>query len=704
MQSVRILFLAANPSSTSRLALDEEVRLVSERLRACGAGDRIELRVAWAVRAQEIPGLLLHHRPQIVHFIGHGSQSGELMFVGQDAAATAPVSAETLGRIFEALRDDIRCVVMSACYSAVQAAAVAQVIPCVVGMSRAVRDDAARAFAYGFYEALAFGRGVQTAFRLGRAQTELIQVGDQREIPQLLVQAGVDAESLTLLAPAASSMPSSSAAAPISPKHTTAASGHASPQTPGARLLVCFSSQDAEGKAEVAAQLAPLLRKSAISLWSTDDIPYGASSADEFVREAERADAALLLLSASFLADSQAVEQLKILEEQHRQRGVRIIPLVWRACSWQEVDWLKPLLPAPRDGSALMGLDKPKRERELVAIISQIQIHPAREPGTASGLQARPPPNGNHERRPDAPLTQSSRPAADQASARRAARNNQPLLDCDRGEQWENLRALVGNDHHELILVPGQVGQAHRFFLDRIELALPSQPPHRVIRVDWDAPKDLTVPQFRQNRREALAALAAALDVPSASIDELPKALHAQLEEHHLVLLHPVVNRCLSEVELSQYYYQWIPELLGDSRTTYRCKLVQPVEWAAESKSLLRSVKSLLGRSGARVVLADQKQAQAFMQGVKKSMVDEAKKRKQPPVLRVTQLPELAQLLKKDVVKFLEIAHYGDDTPSPEAMRSDLADHVLAGDASSEQILQRLCRELPRDLWPSGAP
>lgn len=474
-------------------------------------------------------------------------------------------------------------------------------------------------------------------------------------------------------------------------------------QGAGARLLICFSSQDADGKAEVVTQLAPLLQKSALSSWSIDEVPYGAASSAEFAREAERADAALLLLSADFLADVQVEEQLSILEEQHRQRGVRIIPLVWRACSWQQLDWLKLLTPAPRDGSALMSMDRPRRERELVTIVSQIRLDPV------STVAAARPQAGAKAADPQQRLSDGSRvprlhAAADPALARRLYGYGEALLDCNRGEQWESLRALVRNDQHELILLPGPAGQAHRFFLDRIEIALPGEPPRRVIRVDWEAPRELTVPQFRQNRREALAALAQALDLPASSIEDLPKALHAQLEEHHLVLLHPVVNRCLGEVELSQYYCDWIPELLGNSRTPYRCKLVQPIEWSAEGQNLRRFVKGLLGRDSGRAVRADQRQAMTFMDGVKKQMAAAAKKRNQPQVLRVTQLPELAQLLKKDVVKFLEIKHYGDDLPEPDGARSALADHVLEGDVSSEQILQRLCRELPREMWPSGTP
>ena len=137
------------------------------------------------------------------------------------------------------------------------------------------------------------------------------------------------------------------------------------------------------------------------------------------------------------------------------------------------------------------------------------------------------------------------------------------------------------------------------------------------------------------------------------------------------MLLHPVVNRCLGEEALSSYYSAWLPGLLGRSKTAYRCKVVQPVEWTAPtSGGLLRSMRDLIGGGTARKVRADQKQVGDFIKAVQKQLADEAKKSQQPPILRLTRLTDLAQLQKHDVVTFLEVIHYADDQPDPEASRS----------------------------------
>src|SRR4051794_34439370 len=56
------------------------------------------------------------------------------------------VSAFALNRLFGVLKDNIRVVVLNACYTRAQADAIADVIDCVIGMNAAIDDEAARVF------------------------------------------------------------------------------------------------------------------------------------------------------------------------------------------------------------------------------------------------------------------------------------------------------------------------------------------------------------------------------------------------------------------------------------------------------------------------------------------------------------------------------------------------------------------------------
>ncbi len=109
-----------------------------------------------------------------------------------------PVSAEALKMLFTTLKDNIRVVVLNACYSEIQAQAIAEVIDCVVGMSTAIGDDAAIIFAASFYRAIGFGRSIKEAFDQGKTAIMLEGI-PEANTPQLLTRMGVDASSLTLL-------------------------------------------------------------------------------------------------------------------------------------------------------------------------------------------------------------------------------------------------------------------------------------------------------------------------------------------------------------------------------------------------------------------------------------------------------------------------------------------------------------------------
>ena len=143
----KILFLTANPTNTTPLKLDEEIRLIGQRIRRGEYRKLFDVRPVPALRATDLPYELMDGAPDIVHFSGHGSPAGELAFQRDGDGAAVPIPASTLARVFKQLRDRIQCVVLNACYSELQAAAIVESIPCVVGMSRAVPDATAIAFA-----------------------------------------------------------------------------------------------------------------------------------------------------------------------------------------------------------------------------------------------------------------------------------------------------------------------------------------------------------------------------------------------------------------------------------------------------------------------------------------------------------------------------------------------------------------------------
>ncbi|MEM8503613.1 MAG: AAA-like domain-containing protein [Cyanobacteria bacterium P01_D01_bin.1] len=160
-----ILILAANPSDTSRLRLPEEVREIEEGLTLSAGRDRFQVESQWAVRSDDLRRALLKFQPQIVHFSGHGTGEQGLV-LETDTGLAKRVTGGALARLFS-LCPSVECVVLNACYSQVQASAIARHVDYVVGMTKAIGDRAAIKFSVGFYDGLGYGRTIVDAYGFG---------------------------------------------------------------------------------------------------------------------------------------------------------------------------------------------------------------------------------------------------------------------------------------------------------------------------------------------------------------------------------------------------------------------------------------------------------------------------------------------------------------------------------------------------------
>jgi CHAT domain-containing protein len=170
--SIKILFLAADPSDASRLRLGQELRDIKERLRIAKAPEKYQLEQRESVRVADITQAIFDIEPNIIHFSGHGTSQGELCFEN-GLGKVQSVKADALAAMFEFFAQHVNCVVLNACYSEIQAKAIAQHIPFVIGMNDAIGDQAAISFAVGFYKALAANRSIEDAYKFGCLEIRL---------------------------------------------------------------------------------------------------------------------------------------------------------------------------------------------------------------------------------------------------------------------------------------------------------------------------------------------------------------------------------------------------------------------------------------------------------------------------------------------------------------------------------------------------
>ena len=181
---MKILFIGATPSDLTHLRLDKEIRTIREKLQQTSNYKSFVIEQEWAIRVTDLQGIFLRHKPNIVHFSGHGNDSGEIIIENSDGESY-PISIQALTQLFSEFTNNIECVVLNACYSETQGTAIAQHIQYVIGMSDELSDDAAISFSFSFYQALGFGEDIKKAFNLGCIQIGLENLKEQK-IPKLL--------------------------------------------------------------------------------------------------------------------------------------------------------------------------------------------------------------------------------------------------------------------------------------------------------------------------------------------------------------------------------------------------------------------------------------------------------------------------------------------------------------------------------------
>ena len=161
---MKILILESNPRKD--LNLDREIRELLEVIEMARHRENLEVKFGLAVRPEDLQRLLLKYEPEIVHFCGHGTGKQGLV-LQDDTGLEKLVSTDALSTLFELCSDWIQCVLLNACYSDMQAEAIVQHIDYAIGMNHEIRDDAAIAFATGFYQALGYGQPIEKAFKFG---------------------------------------------------------------------------------------------------------------------------------------------------------------------------------------------------------------------------------------------------------------------------------------------------------------------------------------------------------------------------------------------------------------------------------------------------------------------------------------------------------------------------------------------------------
>lgn len=188
-EKIRILFLSANPWTTSRILVDEEAREVFERIQEGPYRTRFALYNHAATRTIDLQKLLLFYRPHILHFSGHGNKQQKLILGGTPGRGKT-IDRHGLVELLALYSAHLRVVLLNACFTKVQARLISGVIDYAIGTGKGIGDKAGVAFAGAFYRALGFGESIRDAFDSAKAELGLTKMPRTQGI-ELFVREGL---------------------------------------------------------------------------------------------------------------------------------------------------------------------------------------------------------------------------------------------------------------------------------------------------------------------------------------------------------------------------------------------------------------------------------------------------------------------------------------------------------------------------------
>jgi hypothetical protein len=168
---IKVLFVAAGPRDAPALALKTELEKTTSRLYRARAPRLIDFKEVWSAQFADLTGPLQDEKPDIVHFSGHGTDGGDLLFEGNDSlGARIPSRAFVELLSTESAKQHVRCVLLNACYTEGLALQLVAHVDFVIGSPAPIGDAAAIAFSEAFYPTLAREKSVKEAFKFGLAQ------------------------------------------------------------------------------------------------------------------------------------------------------------------------------------------------------------------------------------------------------------------------------------------------------------------------------------------------------------------------------------------------------------------------------------------------------------------------------------------------------------------------------------------------------
>jgi len=182
-----ILFLSASPAA-KKISCGEEFMHIYYGIEEYRKRGICEVEVQLNITSDEMSNVIRKYTPTIVHYCGHGEEvnpdnprSKGLLFMSDDHTGTKVMDSLMLEKIFASIKERnprLEVVLLNACYTEPQAAAISKHNIFAIGTSEQIGSLAARKFAVGFYTEYFRKKDVKAGIRFGKEKgtTENIDI------------------------------------------------------------------------------------------------------------------------------------------------------------------------------------------------------------------------------------------------------------------------------------------------------------------------------------------------------------------------------------------------------------------------------------------------------------------------------------------------------------------------------------------------
>lgn len=186
-----LLLLASNAVDTVDPRATEETSAIDRAIQSATQRDSFARFQHPGMQVSDLTQLVLRYRPHILHISGHGREIEGLVL--DDDSQFATIGCSQLVKLILSGDANLRLVFFSFCHSEACASAISEEVPYAIGVRGEILADSAILFSSTFYEALASGSSVQSAFDSAR-ETLQTKGLEGSEAMVLRVRSGTSAE------------------------------------------------------------------------------------------------------------------------------------------------------------------------------------------------------------------------------------------------------------------------------------------------------------------------------------------------------------------------------------------------------------------------------------------------------------------------------------------------------------------------------